>query len=458
MSLINDVLRDLERRRPRGGGEVLTGVHGAPAGRAGSRLPWGALALLPIAAGVGYWVVSGALAGADSGPGDALPVPAPPAFEAAPATNNGPVVMRLAEPDPAEPIAVAEPPPVSGSSPEPAPGVRWVGVDTERRQDAMRMTLRFSAAPDPQPALVLEEDEGRLSLAGVDLVDAPPLPSAPESGPLLALGLSAGQQAQLRFRVAPGVRTTLEQGDGGRRLTLRFDSPETPARAATPKPSGTRPPGKPAVADTSAAAPAAVAPRSAAATPRVVARRSPGDHYSQALAAIRAGDVPAGEQGLRRALAAREDLHEARHALATLLAGEGRHGEAVALLNDGLEQAPGHTELTGLLARIKVQRGDHAGAIRLLEAGTGDPQLLATLGALYQGQGRAAESAAAYRRALETNPAVGAWWVGLAIALEGSGEPAGAPEAYRRALRLGGLATRLDRYARERLAALETRP
>jgi tetratricopeptide (TPR) repeat protein len=111
--------------------------------------------------------------------------------------------------------------------------------------------------------------------------------------------------------------------------------------------------------------------------------------------------------------------------------------------------------MRGLLARLKVAQGDYDAAVRLLEAGTGDPQLLATLGALYQRQGRAAESAAAYRRALEIEPAVGAWWAGLAIALESAGQPAAAPEAYRRALRFGGLDARLDRYARERLAALE---
>lgn len=447
MSLINDVLRDLERRHRAAGGEVLTGVHGAPAVRAVRRLPWGALALLLLAAGVGYGVVSGALAGAGAGAGEAQPAPAPLAA--------GPVASPPPDPDPAKPlpVAVAEPLPVAGSSPGAMSAVRWVGVDTERHQDVMRMTLRFSAAPDPQPVLVLEEGQGRLTLAGVDPVDVPPLPSVSDAGPLLALGLSVDRQAQLRFRVAPGVRTTLEQGDDGRRVTLQFHNPEAPARAAAPEPPGPTTPGASVAAETSAAA-----PRSDAAKPRVVARRSPGDHYSQALAAIRAGDVAAGEQGMRRALAAREDLHEARHALATLLAGDGRHEEAAALLIDGLEQAPGHPELTALLARIMAQQGDHAGAIRLLEAGTGDPQLLATLGALYQGQGRAAESAAAYRRALETNPSVGAWWAGLAIALESSGQPAGVPEAYRRALRFGGLDPRLDRYARERLAALEARP
>jgi MSHA biogenesis protein MshN len=233
VSLINDMLRDLERRRPASEGEVLAGVHGVPpAAGTRARLHWGALGLLVLAAGVAYWLVTGALAGAASElrPGPPQMVQAPPEVQ--------PVIEVVAM---AEPVTASLPDPLEPV--EATPRVRWVGVATEQRPDELRLTLRFSASPEREPALVMDDDGGRLHLADVDLTHAPPLPAAPAEGPLRALGLNSGtrdpglgtrDEATLHFRVAPGVRTTLEHGDDGRRLTLTFRAPEPDSEAIAP--------------------------------------------------------------------------------------------------------------------------------------------------------------------------------------------------------------------------------
>jgi MSHA biogenesis protein MshN len=445
MSLINDMLRDLERRRPARDGAVLEGVQGVAARPARRALPLGGIALAVLAVGVGYWAVSGALIGASAKPSEAV-LPLEP-------------VVAVIEPlAPAVEVVPVEVQPQ-------VPAARWVGLDTESRPDRLQLGLRFSALPDPMPELVVNEGQGHLSLTGIDLSHAPALPVTGADAPLRSLGIRSDEQARLDFRLAPGARVSLESLDDGRRLVLVFENPVTVAQAdtqtvASPAPVAPPPP-RPQVKPEpvpEAAPESAPKARAQPAEPAPVVRRSHGDHYNQALAALRSGDTDVAERGLRHALTEREDMHDARQALATLLAGDGRSHEAMSLLARGLELAPNHVGLRRLLAHLRVEQGDLNGAVEVLRAGPADPALLAMLGALYQRQGNAEQAAGAYRQALQTDPSVGVWWAGLAIALESAGQPASAPEAYRRALRFGGLDARLDDYARERLAALENVP
>lgn len=80
---------------------------------------------------------------------------------------------------------------------------------------------------------------------------------------------------------------------------------------------------------------------------------------------------------------------------------------------------------------------------------------LLLLGALYQQQGRYALAVDVYRRLLVVRPTAGPAWVGLAIGLDGLGKPE-ALAAYQRALRLGGLPEAAERYARQRTAEMES--
>ena len=81
---------------------------------------------------------------------------------------------------------------------------------------------------------------------------------------------------------------------------------------------------------------------------------------------------------------------------------------------------------------------------------TGRVERLQMLGALYQKQSRYEQARDNYRALLNLQPSAGPAWVGLALSLDGLGDPA-AHEAYVRALRLGGLPAAAEEYARQRI-------
>ncbi|WP_018953478.1 tetratricopeptide repeat protein [Thioalkalivibrio sulfidiphilus] len=455
MSLINDMLRDLDRRRPAGQTAVIAGdVRPVPrAGRAG-RIPWGgvlALAGLVGIAGVA-WVAA-------SGREDALSVQPLALVETLPE-------QQAQGSEPALQVAMLTPAPETRATV--TPRVRWVGVDSQQMPGETRVSLRFSASVPETVALQREGDDAYLPLTGVELRDAPALPVAPATGPLGGLGISHEDEPMLQFRARPGSTVALERDADGRRLTLVFRAPESavamaPSRAERVAHADSANPMEETRAYAGSRTEPTLAepqrPRQVAAQPaNPVARRSHADLYAQAMEAVRRGDLSTGERELRRVLERAPHLHEARESLATLLASDAREQEAMALLQAGLREAPARSESRVLLARLMAGRNDLDGAVALLEAGAGDAETLAALAALYQRQGRAEAAVAAYRRALSARNDVGGWWVGLGIALESAGSAAGAPQAYRRALALGGVDPRLTDYAQSRILALEGRP
>jgi len=74
--------------------------------------------------------------------------------------------------------------------------------------------------------------------------------------------------------------------------------------------------------------------------------------------------------------------------------------------------------------------------------------------AALQQLGRHAEAEAAYRRALRSEPDIGAWWAGLGISLDASGRGEEALAAFREAQRRGPLDPALADYLGERVEAL----
>lgn len=255
--------------------------------------------------------------------------------------------------------------------------------------------------------------------------------------------------------------------------------PETAAPAAAAMPEAVEESGP---AEEPVAAPEAVAPMtpppvpapaaSASVTPEVtIAKAVPSpanrsikqphppslqERLGRALALLRAGKGGEGETALRAILREAASQRDARVALAGLLFGAGRLVEAEEVLSTGVQLHPHDPQLVLLLARLRLEQGNEAAAITLLEqAAPAQPpaDYLALLAALYQRAARYPASIDAYRQALSLDPAQAAWWLGLAISLEGGGEEAAAREAYGRAL-AGQLASPLRGYAQSRLRTL----
>jgi tetratricopeptide (TPR) repeat protein len=105
---------------------------------------------------------------------------------------------------------------------------------------------------------------------------------------------------------------------------------------------------------------------------------------------------------------------------------------------DVLDLDPARTEARLRLGRVLEARGHRADAeieLRAVAAGTGDPFLVAVARLCLARLASSPEgAAAAYRSALEVDPALSPAWLGLSQALYASGDRPGALEALERAL------------------------
>jgi MSHA biogenesis protein MshN len=161
---------------------------------------------------------------------------------------------------------------------------------------------------------------------------------------------------------------------------------------------------------------------------------------------------------LQRALAANPLDVQARQMLIQLQLDTGQVEEARVLLAEGQRLLPEQSNFTLALARLKVDSGDPSGAIQLLEAGQAsarnEPQYHAFLAALLLRGQRYDEAVQHYLVALRSDPANASWLVGVGVAFEGVGKPADAAEAYRRADGAANLTPEMANFLSERLARL----
>ena len=171
------------------------------------------------------------------------------------------------------------------------------------------------------------------------------------------------------------------------------------------------------------------------------------------------GELSYAEYLLQQRLREVSGDRQARELLIGLMLRGERYATALQQLDQGLSRDPGHIKFVLIKARLLAQSGETAKAIQILESApssqTGRPERLQMLGALYQQQSRYQAAEKTYRTLLDLTPSAGPAWVGLAISLDGMGDPA-AREAYARALRLGGLPATADAYARQRVGQLES--
>ena len=173
------------------------------------------------------------------------------------------------------------------------------------------------------------------------------------------------------------------------------------------------------------------------------------------------GRLAEAEAVLWRELKIHPDAADVRESLATLLIRGKRYVEATALLQQGRELMPDHPPFVGLQARILLEEGDTGSARSLLEVHLhgreGDQVLLSMLGVVYQQEGDFLKAQAVYARLLEQDRTSAGYWAGLAFALDAANDEVRSLEAFRRALALGGLPVAVYDYARQRVMALSGR-
>ncbi|MEW6765915.1 MAG: tetratricopeptide repeat protein [Pseudomonadota bacterium] len=163
------------------------------------------------------------------------------------------------------------------------------------------------------------------------------------------------------------------------------------------------------------------------------------------------------QEKLIQALQVQPDHARARELLARLLLRAGAVHEAELELVRGLEIQPDQPDLVELYARLLADQGRTGEALGLLrQRMRQDVVPHHALHAVLAGRlGEQAEAARAYGRAAELAPRDPRWPLGQAIALENSAQPGAAREAYARALALDGLDAASRSFAQQRHALLD---
>ena len=148
----------------------------------------------------------------------------------------------------------------------------------------------------------------------------------------------------------------------------------------------------------------------------------------------------------------------ARELLVALFLQGGQTSEAESLVDTGLALYPNYSPFAQLKARILSTRSDMTAAVQMLKSVVPGPRHhfdhSATLAAMYQKQGDHEQAVSMYLALIETHPETPSLWSGLAISLDAQGEYQAALKSYKQALGDRQLAPELRRYALERVQAL----
>ncbi|MUT70444.1 tetratricopeptide repeat protein [Stutzerimonas frequens] len=182
------------------------------------------------------------------------------------------------------------------------------------------------------------------------------------------------------------------------------------------------------------------------------------DPLLEAQLALRQQNYPRAVELLQSLHEAQPDNPEATRWLARAYLAGDQLEALLAWLPGQLRARPEDSELRMLLGRAQLLGGDKAAALATLEqnspAVAANPGYHALLAALRQQVGDWSGSAALYRQLVALQPQQAAWQLGLAIALEQLDQPTQAAERYRLAVPGQGLDGNARRFAAERAAAL----
>ncbi|UIP34038.1 tetratricopeptide repeat protein [Stutzerimonas kunmingensis] len=205
-------------------------------------------------------------------------------------------------------------------------------------------------------------------------------------------------------------------------------------------------------------APAPVARPQVATKPTVQIGSHRPDPLAQARDALQQQTFPRAIELLQALHAAQPDNVEAARWLARAYLAAGQIEPLLEWLPARLQSRPFDAELRMLLARGQLQSGDKQTALATLVQNApslaSDPGYHALLAALQQQVGDWTGSAAVYRQLVAFQPQQAAWQLGLAIALEQIDQPARAARHYRLAAQGQGLDDNSRRFAAERAGVL----
>jgi MSHA biogenesis protein MshN len=186
-----------------------------------------------------------------------------------------------------------------------------------------------------------------------------------------------------------------------------------------------------------------------------------GNFYRQAITNLQQGRVAEAQANLTQALEANPANQEARLTLAGLLVDNKRNDEAKATLAAGLAISPEQSDFRMALARLQVEAGDRTGALNNLEQGLayakGNADYQSFFATLLQRAERHEEAINHYMTALSLNDTNPNSLIGLGISLQAVGKLENAQEAFTRAQTSTTLTPELSMFVDQRLKQINQR-
>lgn len=434
MSLVNDMLRDLdERRRDTEGPATKVKLTPAPDGRKPRRkfvIPVVLVALVLAAGGAGYvWLQINAGEGATRQLDIAI----------APGLTSTPSVPL--ESPPSEPVAQN----TLNTSPVPAP-------DSASTTPAATI-VAAPAVIDPAPAVIepslADATPGNRPSAGEPLIDQVASQPTSEIGSASALApppVALPTEAELPM-------TESQQPSLSTSLPTSLDAEQETAQVATAE-SGQ-------VADL--AQTVSLAPNPALAeSVKAASALSPDEKdtlaVQDALRLLANNQTQEAFSRLEQQLQENPGAHQTRETYAKLLLNQGDNLLAQDLIETGLQLAPNHSGFKKVKARLMIASGDIEDAVALLESRApsvaSDLEYHEILASLQLASKDYRGAALSYTGLVQQDQTQGKWWYGFAAAQDAMGNESAARQAYSRAIEQPNLSTSLRRRSQDRLSRL----
>lgn len=182
------------------------------------------------------------------------------------------------------------------------------------------------------------------------------------------------------------------------------------------------------------------------------------NEFRKAYALMQQGQTNAAISGYETAIKLDAGHNVARQTLVRLLLENKRNAEAERLLQEGLQHDPKQSSMAMLLARMQVGRNELDQALATMQQSLPYAEKQADyqsfVAALLQRKNRHKEAITHFQNALQITPKSGVWLMGLGISLRAEQRTDEARDAFRRALESNNLNAELQSFVKQQLKEL----
>jgi MSHA biogenesis protein MshN len=461
MSLINQVLKDLEKRHANAAerGAVTRGVRALPDDRSRRGLWIGAgVITIAIIAGCAWWWWTARSHDAE------LPITAKKPAAVGPIANV-PTVPQ--SPQPAVSGAVAAPAPVNPATVSSAP-IKGAAVPASAPSSLVSQTGSAPAETAPSPTLRPKSDVASAAVASPARSTAQGNSSATVTKPSDNAGTADPVQptASANKSAPSPARDAAKSGSQAAQLLNAQPRAGAPKQRANPKPRALADAGPKVTASAQGVEYPDETSEAAQTDTNIAKQVRPQSERERAessfrlgMNALQGGNVAEAEAALHEALRIDPLADKARQALLSIYVEAGRRDDAERLLEERLQLDRKHFGFAMALARLQLEHTSNGEALatlqRSLPYGENSADYQAMLANALTRVGRHKEAAERFAAASRLAPRNPLWQMGLGVELRADNRNIEARAAFQRARELGGLNAQLTAYLDQQLRELQ---